>query len=108
MCIAIPRKVLKVDGFVAWVENIEGEERVDISLVGNVNVGDFLLTFKGAALRVVSQEEALKILSALDCLDKVMGGVNDSETINLGFRDLVNGEARLPDHLKSLVGKKIL
>ena len=85
MCVAIPKKVLALhktaSGTSADVDNGGELERVDTSLIESVSVGDFVLVFRGNALRVVDAEEAAKIQSALDCVQKVMDGEFDQRFV---------------------------
>ena len=107
MCVAIPKKVLALhktaSGTSADVDNGGELERVDTSLIESVSVGDFVLVF-----RVVDAEEAAKIQSALDCVQKVMDGEFDENQIQAGFADLDNASSALPPHLARIVGKKVM
>lgn len=112
MCVAIPKKVLALhktaSGTSADVDNGGELERVDTSLIESVSVGDFVLVFRGNALRVVDAEEAAKIQSALDCVQKVMDREFDENQIQAGFADLDNASSALPPHLARIVGKKVM
>lgn len=112
MCIAIPRKVIAVhdtaSGMSADVQSGKQIERVDISLLESVSPGDYVLVFRGNALRVVDAVEAAKIEQALACVDKVMQGCTDAQEINRTFEDLESETVNLPPHLKNLVGKKVI
>lgn len=112
MCIAIPKKVIALhntaSGTSADVGNAGFVERVDTSLIEHVSVGDYVLVFRGNALRVVDAEEARKIQTALTCVEKVMQGQTNSDELLAGFSDLENDANRLPPHLANLVGKKVI
>lgn len=112
MCIAVPKKVLALhdtaSGMSADVQSGEQIERVDISLLESVSPGDFVLVFRGNALRVVDAQEAAKIERALACVDKVMQGCTDTREINRTFEDLKSETVNLPPHLQNLVGKKVI
>ena len=112
MCIAVPKKVLALhdtaSGMSADVQSGEQIERVDISLLESVSPGDFVLVFRGNALRVVDAHEAAKIERALACVDKVMQGCTDTREINRTFEDLESETVNLPHHLQNLVGKKVI
>lgn len=112
MCIAIPKKVIALhdtaSGMSADVQNGEQVERVDISLLESVSPGDYVLVFRGNALRVIDAQEAAKIERAFACVDKVMQGCTDSREINRTFEDLESETINLPPHLKRLVGKKVI
>ena len=78
MCVAIPHRVVGVhftaNGTSADIEVTGGVSKVDTSLLEEVKQGDYVLVFRGQALRVVSEEEAQQIQAALDCVQKVMDG----------------------------------
>ncbi|MCD6242303.1 HypC/HybG/HupF family hydrogenase formation chaperone [Candidatus Bathyarchaeota archaeon] len=62
MCLAIPAKVIKVDGNLAKVDFGEGVLReVNVSLV-DVKAGDYVLVHAGYAIQVLSEEEAVETL----------------------------------------------
>lgn len=97
MCIGIPAKVLAVENFVAKCETRNGIVSFNTMLVGEVCVGDWLMTFLQDAREIISAEQAQLINSALDSLEKVMSGKEDWQD---GFADLINRENRLPPHLQ--------
>ena len=112
MCIAIPKKVISLhntaSGTSADVQDGDQVERVDTSLIESVAVGDYVLVFRGNALRVVQAEEAMKIQAALNCVQKVMQGQADEAQIENSFADLQSDSSRLSPHLAALVGKKVI
>ena len=62
MCLAIPAKVIEVNGDVAKVDFGEGVLReVNVSLV-EAKVGDYVLVHAGYAIQVLSQGEAMETL----------------------------------------------
>ena len=62
MCLAIPAKVIKVNGNFAKVDFGEGILReVNVSLV-DTKVGDYVLVHAGYAIQVLSEEEAMETL----------------------------------------------
>jgi len=62
MCLAIPAKVIKVNGNLAKVDFGEGVLReVNVSLV-DVKAGDYVLVHAGYAIQVLSEEEAVETL----------------------------------------------
>jgi hydrogenase expression/formation protein HypC len=63
MCLAIPAKVMKVDGEKAQVDFGEGVLReTNISLV-TADVGDYVLVHAGYAIQVLSEKDALETLN---------------------------------------------
>ena len=62
MCLAIPGKVLEIDGRTARVDFGYGATReVDITLV-DVRVGQYVLVHTGYAIQVLDEEDALETL----------------------------------------------
>ena len=62
MCLAVPAKVLKIDGAVATVDVTGNTVETDISILENVAVGDYVIVHAGVAIEKYSEEEALKTL----------------------------------------------
>jgi len=62
MCLAIPAKVLEVQGDVAKVDFGQGIVRdVNVTLV-EAHVGEYVLVHAGYAIQVINQEEAEETL----------------------------------------------
>ncbi|MBW1933412.1 MAG: HypC/HybG/HupF family hydrogenase formation chaperone [Deltaproteobacteria bacterium] len=62
MCLAIPGKVLSIDGNTAKIDYGEGTIRnADISLV-NASVGDYVIVHAGFAIQILDAEEAKETL----------------------------------------------
>ncbi|MCA0973121.1 HypC/HybG/HupF family hydrogenase formation chaperone [Halomonas denitrificans] len=100
MCVGIPMQVVDVSGSLALCCREAGSaaEQVDIALIGDVEIGDWLLVFLGAARRVLDPEEAQLIRSALDAVALVAkGGAMEAGY----FADLESEAPRLPPHLEA-------
>jgi hydrogenase expression/formation protein HypC len=66
MCLAIPAKILSLDGTKANVDFGQGVLReVNVSLV-DVKVGQYVLVHAGYAIQVLEEKEALETLSLWD------------------------------------------
>lgn len=63
MCLAIPMKVLEVSGTQGVVELGGVRRAIDFSLVGAVEVGQYVVVHAGFALSVTDEEEAQKTLA---------------------------------------------
>lgn len=61
MCLAIPGKIVKVEGSSAIVDFLGEKRQVDISNL-NCSSGDFVLVTAGVAMQKLSEEDALKSL----------------------------------------------
>ncbi len=65
MCLAIPMRVVEIDGFraVAEVDGVRREARLD--LLPEVAVGDYVLVHAGLAIATVDPEDAEETLAFL-------------------------------------------
>ena len=81
---------------------IDNNQRVtvDTTLIGQVNRGDWLLVFLGAAREVLDESTALAMRDAVDAVSRIMGGNTSIDDL---FGDLVDREPQLPPHLQHLV-----
>ena len=60
MCVAVPGKVIKVYEDEALVEFIESKKKVNIALINDVKVGDYLLIHVGIAIEKIDKDEGEK------------------------------------------------
>jgi hydrogenase expression/formation protein HypC len=74
MCLAIPGKVLEIDGTLAKVDFGHGTVReTDISLV-DVTVGQYVLVHTGYAIQIMDEEDARASLDLWkDILERLEG-----------------------------------
>lgn len=62
MCLAIPGKVLEIDGRIARVDfGYRATREVDVTLV-DVEVGQYVLVHTGYAIQVLDEEDAVETL----------------------------------------------
>ena len=74
MCLAVPVKVVSINGNEAEVEIGGVRRRVSIVLTPEARVGDYVLLHTGYAINVIDEAEAretLKILEEMASLDEV-------------------------------------
>lgn len=74
MCLAVPVRVVSIEGNEAEVEISGVRRRVSIVLTPEARVGDYVLLHTGYAINVVNEAEAqetLKILEEMARLDEV-------------------------------------
>ena len=76
MCIGVPMKVVSCSGGTALAVGRGEEARLDAMLVDDLRPGDWVLAFRGAAVRTMSEHEAAQTDAALDALaaDPVIAG----------------------------------
>jgi hydrogenase expression/formation protein HypC len=101
MCIGVPMQLIACDTGRALCEGRGQRETLDLMLVGDQPLGTWVLAFRGAAVRVLSVDEARQTNGALDALEAVLAGDSD---VDAHFADLVDREPVLPDHLKGVSG----
>jgi hydrogenase expression/formation protein HypC len=74
MCLAVPVRVVSIEGNEAEVEISGVRRRVSIMLTPEAKVGDYVLLHTGYAINVINEAEAqetLKILEEMASLDEV-------------------------------------
>lgn len=74
MCIGLPMQVEATRPGRATVQGRSQRQEVDTALVGEVQPGDWLLVFLGAAREVLSAERAAEVNDLLDLLDAATRG----------------------------------
>jgi hydrogenase assembly chaperone HypC/HupF len=90
-------RVTEVEGMFAWCDGRNGLKRINTMLIGDVNPGDWLLTFLDSAREAIDAERAAMINSALDALERVASGQDNFDDC---FADLIGREPQLPDFLR--------
>lgn len=58
MCIAVPAKIIKIYENQATVNFGGVKTRIDISLVEDLNIGDYVLIHAGCAIQKIDEKEA--------------------------------------------------
>ncbi|MEI7982638.1 MAG: HypC/HybG/HupF family hydrogenase formation chaperone [Bacteroidota bacterium] len=66
MCLAIPAKVIAVEGSGALVTVGDTEYRASLLLLDDVRVGDFIMLHAGFAIEKVDPEEAAETMRLLN------------------------------------------
>ena len=67
MCLAIPVKILKIENNMALVDGgCSGERRVNISLIKDAAVGDYVLVHADMAINKLDKKEAKKIIKIIN------------------------------------------
>lgn len=65
MCLTLPGKIIKLNGQKAKIVQSDHTHWVDISAVGKVKIGDYVVTYQGFAIDKVSFSEAQKTIKLL-------------------------------------------
>ncbi|MCP3866988.1 MAG: HypC/HybG/HupF family hydrogenase formation chaperone [Gammaproteobacteria bacterium] len=74
MCIGVPVQIIESDDLMALCRGRNGNERVNMMLIGMQPAGTWVLNFLGSAREVISDEDAMNINKALDGLSAIMRG----------------------------------
>jgi len=60
MCLAIPSKIVEIDGFKAVIDVCGQKREANLMLLGeSVGLGDYVLVYQGVAMRKLERELAL-------------------------------------------------
>jgi hydrogenase expression/formation protein HypC len=97
MCLGIPMQVLSVSGLSARCRSRTAEQDIDLSLVGDVAPGTWLMVFLGAAREILTEDAARQSADALEALEMAMRGETDFDHL---FADLIDREPTLPEFLQ--------
>jgi hydrogenase expression/formation protein HypC len=65
MCLATPMKIIKIRGNKAIVSSDKHEHEVDLSLIKNPKVGEYILAHGDMAINKLPLQEAKKILELI-------------------------------------------
>ena len=65
MCLAVPMKIVKCEGAIATAEISGVSREVDLTLLPEAEVGDYVIIHAGFAISVLDEEEAQKTLALL-------------------------------------------
>jgi hydrogenase expression/formation protein HypC len=66
MCLATPLKIIKIENGKAIVESDGKTNLIDLSLISDPKVGDYILSHGDMAINKIPKEEAEKILKMIE------------------------------------------
>ena len=58
MCLAIPAKVIEINKNIAEIESLGVVKEVDITLVPDAKIGDYVIVHAGFAIQIIDKKEA--------------------------------------------------
>ena len=71
MCLAVPMKLIKIEGTKGIAELGNLQREIGLLLLENAKIGDYVIVHAGYAIQILDEEEALKTISLLESyLDK--------------------------------------
>ncbi len=65
MCLAVPAKIVKLEDTIATLDMDGNTTEADVSLVPEVEVGDYVIVHAGLAIQKYDEQEALETLKLL-------------------------------------------
>lgn len=65
MCLGVPQKVVQIKANQAKVQSLDHDHWIDLGLVEDVQVGDYLLSYQNAAINKIEPAEAEEILQLI-------------------------------------------
>jgi hydrogenase expression/formation protein HypC len=71
MCLAIPMKLIKIEGNKGIVELSGVKKEISLALLKEVKVGDYLIIHAGFAIERLNEEEAKKTLAIWEEIDSL-------------------------------------
>ena len=97
MCVGVPMQLVAIDGIAGQALDDGRVTLLDLSLLPDARVGDWVLGFLGTAREILPESEALLIRKALAALTSIMAGGDAGDA----FSDLEARVPRLPPHLQA-------
>ena len=82
MCVATPVQVVESQEVMALCRGRNGNENINMLLIGQQPVGTWVLSFLGWAREVIDEQQAREIDLALDGMQKIMDG---ADAIDVGY-----------------------
>jgi len=71
MCIAVPGKVVSIEGNYAQVDFKGGGVKVNIGVV-EPEIGDYVLVHAGCAIEILSEDKALEIINLFNEIEQIV------------------------------------
>jgi len=65
MCLAIPMKVIEINGYLGMAEVGRVKREINLMLLDDVKIGDYVIVHAGSAIQKLDEAEAEKTLSLL-------------------------------------------
>ena len=71
MCVAVPAKIKNIKDNTALVSYMDIETEIDISLVPDAAVGDFVIVHAGFAIQIIDDKEASEIIDLFNEIEQM-------------------------------------
>ena len=66
MCLAVPMKLIKIEGTKGIAELGNLQREIGLFLLENAKIGDYVIVHAGYAIQILDEEEAFKTISLLE------------------------------------------
>ena len=70
MCLAIPMKVVKIEGSNGIVELVGVKKEINLGLLDDVKIGEYVIVHAGFAIQKIDEKEARETISLLEEMAK--------------------------------------
>jgi len=71
MCVAVPARIKEIKNNSALISYMGLEREIDISLVPDVEIGDFVIVHAGFAIQIIDRNEAEKTLELFNEIEEL-------------------------------------
>lgn len=71
MCVAVPHRVVEIDGHTGVLESMGVITKADVSLISDIKPGDYVLVHAGIAITKVDAKEAEETIAVFEELSEV-------------------------------------
>ena len=73
MCLAVPMKIITIEGFSATVEAGGVSREINLRLLEDTQVGDYVLVHAGFAIEKIDEQEAKETLELMQQIFQLQG-----------------------------------
>ena len=73
MCLAVPMKIITIEGFSATVEADGVSREINLRLLEDAQVGDYVLVHAGFAIEKIDEQEAKETLELMQQIFRFQG-----------------------------------
>lgn len=74
MCLALPGKIIEIQGKMGVIEMMGVRREVSLELIKDYKVGDYVLVHAGCAITKVDEEEAIKTIELFSEIKEMENG----------------------------------
>lgn len=71
MCLAVPAKIIEIDGESAIADMMGARREVSLRLLPSARIGDYVLVHAGFGIQIIAPEDARESIGLFDEIDHV-------------------------------------